>query len=68
MERKILFTMRLNKNERLLIKALANRLERSQSDALRFLVRVAAEELNVTNCMSNIQPKGTCDDNERADG
>jgi len=45
MNRDIYFQFRLNLNERQLIKALANRLQRSQSDAVRYVVINAAKEL-----------------------
>jgi len=41
------FTFRVNPNERRLLAALAERLQRSQSDAVRWLVREAACELGV---------------------
>ena len=41
-----IFKFRVNQTERMLIREVAERLERSQSDALRFLVRGAARELD----------------------
>lgn len=41
------FTFRINKQERQMLERVAKRLERSQSDALRLLVRGAAAELGV---------------------
>ncbi len=40
------FTFRINADERRILAALADRLQRSQSDAIRLLIRTAAEELN----------------------
>lgn len=40
------FTFRINLDERQMLADLAARLERSQSDALRFLVRGAYAEMN----------------------
>jgi hypothetical protein len=39
------FTFRINAEERRLLAALANRLQRSQSDTVRLLIREAAKEL-----------------------
>jgi hypothetical protein len=39
------FTLLCNNNERQLISAIALRLGRSQAGALRFLIRIAAQEL-----------------------
>ncbi len=39
------FTFKVNRDERRMIEGLAARLERSQSDVLRLLVREAAREL-----------------------
>lgn len=47
MNRNERFTFLVTREERQLIAALANRLQRSQSDAVRFLVRGAAQELGV---------------------
>ena len=41
------FTFRVDRYERQLIATLANRLQRSQSDAVRFVVINAAKELEV---------------------
>ena len=45
MRRRSLFTFRINNYERTMIKALAEQLQRSQSDAVRFIVINAAREL-----------------------
>lgn len=45
MRRGILFTVRINNDERQAIAALAKRLSRSQSDAVRFVVIEAAKQL-----------------------
>ncbi len=45
MPRQDTFTFRVNADERQLIAALADRLQRSQSDAVRLLIREAAHEL-----------------------
>jgi uncharacterized protein (DUF1778 family) len=45
MPRRDTFTFRVNVDERQLIAALADRLQRSQSDAVRWLIREAAHEL-----------------------
>ncbi len=45
MPRRDTFTFRVNADERQLIAALADRLQRSQSDAVRLLIREAAHEL-----------------------
>lgn len=39
------FTFKVNRDERLLIERLAQRLQRTQSDAMRFLIREAARAL-----------------------
>ena len=49
------FTFRVNADERDLIAALAERLQRSQSDAVRFVVVNAAREL-VAQAGDSIQP------------
>jgi hypothetical protein len=46
MNRVEIFTFRLNKDERLAIADLAARLQRSQSDAVRFVVIEAARQLS----------------------
>ena len=43
------FTLRVNADERQLITALAQRLERTESDTIRMLVRREARELGVTS-------------------
>jgi hypothetical protein len=45
MKRQATFTFRVNTDERQLIVALATRLARTESDALRWLIREAANEL-----------------------
>ena len=45
-----LFTMRVNDAERKMIAALAEHLQRTQSDAVRFIIRGAAHELNAVAC------------------
>jgi hypothetical protein len=47
MRRDDTFTLRVNENERHMIAALSDKLERSQSDVLRLLVREAARERGV---------------------
>lgn len=47
MAREERFTFMVNREERQLIAAVADRLDRTQSDALRWLVKGAAEELGV---------------------
>lgn len=44
MARTVTFTFRINDYERKILAKLANRLERSQSDSIRFLLRAAANE------------------------
>ncbi len=44
------FTFRVNADERHLLTEVANRLERTESDAVRLLVRKAARELDVLPC------------------
>ncbi len=41
------FTLRVSANERRILAALAQRLERSQSDAVRFLLRQEAKRLDL---------------------
>ena len=41
------FTFVCNEHERRLITEIASRLKRTQSDAIRLLVRIAAEELSI---------------------
>ena len=47
MSRADTFTFRVNRHERQMIAALARRLQRSQSDAIRWLVREAVRELGI---------------------
>jgi hypothetical protein len=42
------FTLRVNPTERMLITAVAERLERTESDAVRLLLREKARELGIT--------------------
>ena len=49
MERDILFTIRINAQEKALISSLAASLQRTQSDAVRFVVVNAARELAAQN-------------------
>ena len=55
--RKERFTFLCNEHERKLISVLAERLSRSQGDAMRFLVRIAAEELMLD--LQNDDPSNT---------
>ena len=55
--RKERFTFLCNERERKLISVLAERLSRSQGDAMRFLVRIAAEELMLD--LQNDDPSNT---------
>ena len=50
------FTLRVNRVERLLIATIAARLDRTESDTMRLLVREKAHELGVT--MSEAQNSG----------
>lgn len=43
------FTFRINKQEREMLEKLAKRLQRSQSDAVRLLVREAVQQLEPDN-------------------
>ena len=45
MPRKDVFALRVSDDERRLLAAVAKRLQRSQSDAVRLLIRTAADEL-----------------------
>jgi len=71
------FTFRINDEERRLLAGLATRLERSQSDVIRWLLRAAAAQLNAQSrpapgngdggcaqIASNLQARG----NERGNG
>jgi len=53
MQREERFTFRTNKQERQLIALVAKRLERSESDAMRVLVRNVAQELGVRTAATN---------------
>ena len=46
------FTFRVNDHERQLLERLATKLERTQSDVVRWLVRSAAEQLEVQDGVS----------------
>jgi hypothetical protein len=48
-----LFTMRVNETERQMIVAIAVRLQRTQSDAVRLLIREAARELETQTQTAN---------------
>jgi hypothetical protein len=64
-ERVIRFTFLCNDHERTLITALAEYLNRSQSDAIRFLIEAAAQELKIdldNAHMGNLQSKGVTND------
>ena len=50
------FTFLCDGEERRILAALARRLERSQSDAVRWLIRGAAEELQVFSRPSDVPP------------
>ena len=56
MKRVSTFTFRVNNEERRLISALAEILQRSQSDAVRWIVRQAANEFNLADNNHNIPP------------
>ena len=45
MSRFIVFTFRVNQKERQMISAMANQLQRTQSDAIRLIIREAADSL-----------------------
>ncbi len=49
------FTFRVNRDERMLITAVAARLQRNESDTLRYLVRKAAAELETTHGLRSEQ-------------
>lgn len=55
------FTLRVNADERRILNALAQRLERTQSDAVRLLIREAARELATDEAkqkqQSQVQPE-----------
>ncbi len=53
------FTFLCDDEERRLITAIAKHLKRSQGDAIRFILRTAAQELRLNlNSQVNRQPKG----------
>jgi len=54
MQRKISFSFRLTNNERQLIRQLALALQRSQSDAVRFVVIEAAKQLAQAATVSDL--------------
>ena len=45
MKRESVFTFRVNSNERALLRQLANQLQRTRSDTIRWLVREAASQV-----------------------
>ena len=49
MARKSHFTFRINEKEQLMIARLSERLQRSQSDAIRLVIREAAKSLDTMN-------------------
>jgi hypothetical protein len=51
------FTFVCEKDERKLLEAIAERLERTQSDTIRYLVKLAAQELRL-NLQDNLQSEG----------
>jgi hypothetical protein len=58
MSRIDLFTLRVNDAERRMIALIAERLQRSQSDAVRLLIREAARELETqSQVASNVAQK-----------
>ena len=59
MQRNTLITFRINDSEHRLIIALADRLQRTKSDAVRWLIRKAAHELDVDG--NNVKVKSGCD-------
>lgn len=59
------FTFLCNDEERQLIQSIAERLERSQGDALRILIRTAAQELGLLPALpseKNVLSKGVNDE------
>lgn len=53
------FTFLCNEDERRILAALATNLRRSQSDAVRWLIRGAAEELGVHNLPREVRDEKT---------
>lgn len=53
-----IFQFRVNNDERRLIEALAHRLQRSQSDMLRFLIHAACHELSLHSVEADINENG----------
>jgi hypothetical protein len=49
------FTFRVNTDERRILAALADKLQRSQSDAVRWLIRKSARELDIE--IKSAQPR-----------
>ena len=47
MKRKEIFTFRINEDERRMLEALANYLQRTQGDTVRLLIREAAKSLEI---------------------
>lgn len=52
------FTFRVNKDDRQLIAKLAESLQRSQSDAIRFVIRQAMHQAQGTAQINNKDPHG----------
>ncbi len=60
------FTVRVNVDERDLLKAVATRLDRSESDTVRWLIRVAAHELCPTTSTQHVaRARDDNDDNNQ---
>jgi hypothetical protein len=59
MQRVTQFAFRVSDNERQAITALAERLQRSQSDAVRFVVIEAAKQLAKSEAVSEPQREGS---------
>ena len=51
------FTFLCNRNERLMIALLANQLQRSQSDAIRFIIRQAIKGFGFDDKLQNMKKK-----------
>lgn len=54
MARKTHFTFRINEKEQLMIARLSERLQRSQSDAIRLVIREAAKSLDTVNAEAGV--------------
>ena len=61
------FTFKLDVDDRRLLALLAHRLQRTQSDALRWLVRKAAQPLQVPLDWGDLVPEISLDESEGAD-